>query len=89
MRDMGRLRWHLVKHLPKLPPGGEGAWTMRDVEHSLCEFDKYRRVQLDEGRPRSKYPGTTAEDWWAWNKKENELFDKEEAFYRKHFFKKG
>lgn len=28
---------------------------MRDVEHSLCEFDKYMRVKNGEGRPRSKY----------------------------------
>lgn len=30
---------------------------LRDVEHSLCEFDKYCRVKFGEGRPRSKYPG--------------------------------
>lgn len=30
---------------------------MREVEHSLCEFDKYERVRLGQGRPRSKYPG--------------------------------
>lgn len=35
------------KHVPKL--------EMRDIEHSLCEFDKYMRVKQDEGRPRSKY----------------------------------
>lgn len=28
---------------------------MRDIEHSLCEFDKYMRVLQDQGRPRSKY----------------------------------
>ena len=28
---------------------------MRDIEHSLCEFDKYERVRLGEGRPRMKY----------------------------------
>jgi len=28
---------------------------MRDIEHSLCEFDKYSRVKLGEGRPRQKY----------------------------------
>lgn len=28
---------------------------MRDIEHSLCEFDKYERVRLGEGRPRSKF----------------------------------
>ena len=28
---------------------------MRDIEHSLCEFDKYERVRLGEGKPRSIY----------------------------------
>jgi hypothetical protein len=28
---------------------------MRDIEHSLCEYDKYMRVFNGEGRPRSKY----------------------------------
>lgn len=28
---------------------------MREIEHTLCEFDKYERVRLGEGRPRSKY----------------------------------
>ncbi len=27
----------------------------RDIEHSLCEFDKYERVRLGEGKMRSKY----------------------------------
>ncbi len=31
--------------------------SMREVEHSLCEFDKYMRVLYGEGRPRSKYNG--------------------------------
>ena len=31
------------------------ALEMRDVEHSLCEYDKYMRVKTGEGRPRSKY----------------------------------
>jgi hypothetical protein len=31
------------------------AVEMRDIEHSLCEFDKYERVRLGEGRPRMKY----------------------------------
>lgn len=33
---------------------------MRDIEHSLCEFDKYCRVKFGEGQPRSKYPGAAA-----------------------------
>lgn len=28
---------------------------MRMIEHSLCEFDKYERVRLGEGKPRSLY----------------------------------
>ena len=28
---------------------------MRDIEHTLCEFDKYERVRKGEGRPRSIY----------------------------------
>lgn len=28
---------------------------MRDVEHSLCEFDKYLRVKNGEGKPRARY----------------------------------
>ena len=30
-------------------------WEMRDVEHTLCEFDKYERVRTGEGRPRGVY----------------------------------
>jgi hypothetical protein len=28
---------------------------LRDIEHSLCEFDKYERVRNGQGQPRSKY----------------------------------
>jgi len=28
---------------------------MREIEHTLCEFDKYCRVKFGEGRPRSMY----------------------------------
>ena len=37
------------KHIPK------SEIDMRVIEHSLCEWDKYQRVLLNEGRPRSKY----------------------------------
>ena len=30
-------------------------FEMRDIEHSLCEFDKMERVRLGEGKMRSKY----------------------------------
>jgi hypothetical protein len=29
----------------------------QDVQNCLCEFDKYERVRLGEGKPRSTYPG--------------------------------
>lgn len=38
---------------------GPWKWTRRfearDIEHTLCEFDKYERVRLGEGKMRSKY----------------------------------
>jgi len=30
---------------------------MRDIEHSLCEFDKYERVRTGTGKPKSTYEG--------------------------------
>ena len=38
---------HLEGHMPPL--------EMREVEHTLCEFDKYERVRNGEGKPRSIY----------------------------------
>lgn len=29
----------------------------QDLQNCLCEFDKYERVRLGQGRPRSLYPG--------------------------------
>lgn len=37
----------LEKHVPDL--------EMREIEHCLCEYDKYERTRLGEGRPRAKY----------------------------------
>lgn len=33
-------------------------WEMRTVEHTLCEFDKFQRVKLGEGEPKSLYRRT-------------------------------
>lgn len=41
--------------LSKVLPDWMPKWEMREVEHSLCEWDKYERARLGEGRPRSKY----------------------------------
>ena len=37
-------------------------FEMRDIEHTLCEFDKYERVRLGEGRMRSKFNYRAATD---------------------------
>ena len=34
---------------------GKPRFEMRDIEHTLCEFDKYERVRLGEGKMRAKY----------------------------------
>jgi hypothetical protein len=54
------LQDHVKKHkeLPlstravEYPP-----FELREIEHSLCEFDKYERIRLNQGRPRQKYDG--------------------------------
>lgn len=39
----------------ELWPGDWPSWEMREVEHTLCEFDKYERVRLGQGEPRQKF----------------------------------
>ena len=51
VEEMRKLHAIQEKHLPKDFPHLE----MRDIEHSLCEFDKYCRAKFGEGRPRSRY----------------------------------
>jgi len=36
-------------------PGNWQRWEMRDVEHTLCEYDKYLRAKTGEGRPKQLY----------------------------------
>ena len=42
-------------------PADWPAWEMREVEHSLCEFDKYERARLGEGRPKELFKVRTDE----------------------------
>ena len=50
MRGVLRLsKTNLAEHVPPM--------DMRDIEQSLCEFDKYERARLNQGRPRSSYNG--------------------------------
>lgn len=44
---MSRQKGTIGNHVPAL--------EMRDIEHSLCETDKYLRVKTGEGRPKQKY----------------------------------
>lgn len=37
-------------------PGDWPKWELREVEHTLCEFDKYERVRNGEGAPRGRFP---------------------------------
>jgi hypothetical protein len=41
----------------------EEPFEMREIEHSLCEFDKYMRVKLGEGRPRSLFKPMPPPPW--------------------------
>lgn len=41
------------KRLAKLPP-----LEMREIEHSLCEFDKHERARLGDGHMKRRYAGT-------------------------------
>ena len=47
------MRW-LLKKISNNADFGRDV-VIRDIEHSLCEFDKYERVRKGEGRPRSLY----------------------------------
>lgn len=50
-----------VEYMQELLHSIEAVWDhkpaleLREIEHSLCEFDKYERVRLNEGAPRSRY----------------------------------
>lgn len=50
MRDLLKLSIH-----NELWPKVWMKWEMREVEHTLCEFDKYERVRLGQGKPRGVY----------------------------------
>lgn len=42
---------------PKIIEAGLPGMHEQDLQNALCEWDKYERVRLGEGRPRSLYPG--------------------------------
>jgi len=40
---------------PTYWPSDWPVWELRDVEHCCCEFDKYERVRLGQGKPKARY----------------------------------
>jgi len=52
LEQLTKLRAALLKNLP---PWGEELHA-QDLQNCLCEFDKYERVRLGEGRPKQLYP---------------------------------
>ena len=60
------LKKHVLKHYPVKKPHGTlvaEAWPpfeLREIEHSLCEFDKYSRALHNTGTPKEKFNGKGA-----------------------------
>lgn len=52
MRELLRFAHQPENWDPSLPK-----WEMREVEHTLCEVDKYLRVKNSEGTPKQLYKG--------------------------------
>ena len=52
--DMDTFEVEETKELYLKSPRPTNLVNMRCIEHSLCEWDKYERVRLGQGRPRSK-----------------------------------
>lgn len=68
-KDQERLRLLMKKLLkmsrdPRYWPQGDPdwpEWELREVEHTLCEFDKYERVRREQGSPKRRYRWEGAE----------------------------
>lgn len=54
IRNM-RLLVELANGNTALWPSPWPRWELREVEHTLCEFDKYERARLGEGRPKQLF----------------------------------
>ena len=57
--EMYRIMAHM-NHDQELWPRHWSRLEMRDIEHVLCEWDKYERVRLNEGQMRAKYDASKA-----------------------------
>lgn len=49
MKELLRLSHYRLQDMPR--------FEMREVEHSLCEFDKYERAMFGDGKMKRTYPG--------------------------------
>lgn len=58
LAELGRLHSAIT---PMLMKAGIGELHRQDLQNCLCEFDKYERTRLGEGRPRATYPGLKGE----------------------------
>jgi hypothetical protein len=58
----------------------DSSFEMREIEHSLCEFDKYQRVKNKEGKPRSLYqpPGKHRSKWARYRARRKESLYEEQ-----------
>lgn len=52
LRQLGPLVDYIIHQRNSLP-----RIHLQDLQNCLCEFDKYERTRLGEGRPRATYPG--------------------------------
>ncbi|GAF76676.1 unnamed protein product [marine sediment metagenome] len=55
IRDMLLILPELLTWVNSNWPDDWPLWEMREVEHTLCEFDKYERVRLGEGTPKQLF----------------------------------
>lgn len=55
MNDRMRELLSVAQNDPDAWPTAWPRWEMREVEHTLCEFDKYERARLGEGRPKQRF----------------------------------
>ena len=46
-----------MSKVEKMWPQSWPVWELREVEHTLCEYDKYERLRLGEGKVKGRYKG--------------------------------
>jgi hypothetical protein len=58
LEGVEKMRYLWGQALKSLPPlGSNWPFELREIEHSLCEFDKYERIRRGEGQARVKFNG--------------------------------